>query len=282
MKYLELGTTKTGRDASISLWQPSKEWGSESYEAGTKAIGEVTGISFATGNLDATISNLAKKGIKVGETESDESGRLVEFQDVDGNTYFVYEERAKVRRAGLTRLDSITIASRDAEMTGEFFRRALGMRSSKIPATSFKVYRLHPGGTGLLPFTPTREMYPNPSDYESDLTHIGERTSIARNGEGSRRDSSIPTTTSTRSSSTARDAAVPHVAGIGASCAAWRIRRAWRRGHVWTNRPTASSGKLDAQERIRFATALPSSNVNTLSRSRRPRIVTPEATSFER
>ena len=177
-KYLELGTTKTGRDASISLWQPSKEWGSESYEAGTKAIGEVTGISFATGNLDATISNLAKKGIKVGETESDESGRLVEFQDVDGNTYFVYEERAKVRRAGLTRLDSITIASRDAKMTGEFFRRALGMRSSKIPATSFKVYRLHPGGTGLLPFTPTREMYPNPSDYESDLTHIGERTSI--------------------------------------------------------------------------------------------------------
>ena len=49
---------------------------------------------------------------------------------------------------------------------------------SKIPATSFKVYRLHPGGTGLFPFTPTREMYPNPSDYESDITHIGERTSI--------------------------------------------------------------------------------------------------------
>lgn len=177
-KYLALGATKTGRDASITLWQPSPEWGAETYEAGTRALGEVTGISFATTNLDATISMLSKKGVKVGETESEESGRLVEFEDVDSNTFFVYEAKAKVRRPGLARVDSITIACRDAALTGEFLRKALGMRSSKVPATDFKVYRLQPGATGLLPFTPTREMYKNPADYESDMTHIGERTSI--------------------------------------------------------------------------------------------------------
>ena len=39
-------------------------------------------------------------------------------------------------------------------------------------------YQFSPKGTGIMPFTPTKEMYDNPSDYDSDMAHIGEDTSI--------------------------------------------------------------------------------------------------------
>lgn len=177
-RYLTLGATKTGLDASLGLWQPEPSWGAEMYEDGMKAIGEVTGISFATGNLDATVSLLAQRGVKVSDMQAEESGRLVEIEDIDGNTLFAYEQKARPRRTGLTRLDSVTIACHDTAVTGAFFQKALGMRPSKIPRTNYTVYRLRPEGTGLLPFTPTRELYRDPADYDSDMKHIGELTAI--------------------------------------------------------------------------------------------------------
>jgi catechol 2,3-dioxygenase-like lactoylglutathione lyase family enzyme len=39
-------------------------------------------------------------------------------------------------------------------------------------------YRLSREGTALTPFTPSPEFYKDPKDYENDLAHIGENTSI--------------------------------------------------------------------------------------------------------
>jgi predicted enzyme related to lactoylglutathione lyase len=39
-------------------------------------------------------------------------------------------------------------------------------------------YRLAPGGTALTPFTPKAEFYKDPKEFENDMAHIGENTSI--------------------------------------------------------------------------------------------------------
>lgn len=41
-----------------------------------------------------------------------------------------------------------------------------------------RFYSLSPRGTALMPFTPSKEMYDDPKDYEDDLAHIGENTSV--------------------------------------------------------------------------------------------------------
>lgn len=178
--YLSLGVTKGGRDAGLDLWQPVPEWGETMYRAGLEEVGSVTGIGFRTSNLDKTVEQLAGRGVKV-EKSSDTFGRL---WDPDGNVLFLAQERRpKVRRTGLRGIDFITVVVSDVDRAGGFYR-SLGMKPKRVPGEEgadedFTVYRLAPDGTAIMPFTPTREMYDNPADYDEDMAHLGEVTSIA-------------------------------------------------------------------------------------------------------
>lgn len=178
--YIALGATKGGKDASLNLWQPVESWGPEMYEAGLKQVGTVTGVGFSTSDAKRTVELLKRRAVKV-ETEG-ESGEFARFSDPDGNVLFLEQaSRPKVRRVGLQRLDFVTIVSRDAARAGEFFTTALGMKGKRVrggEGEAFTVYRLSPEGTAVMPFTPTREMYENPADYDADMTHLGENTSI--------------------------------------------------------------------------------------------------------
>ncbi len=176
MGYLALGATKGGKDASLNLWQPTPEMFGPEYENAVKQIGGITGIGFMTSNLEKTIATLKSKGVRV--QEPGEEGMATVF-DPDGNAFFVFEHpKPKVRRAGLQSLEFVTIASRNADKAGEFFTKSLGMKSKKLPQEGMTEYRLSRGGTALTPFTPSREFYTDQQDYENDLAHIGENTSI--------------------------------------------------------------------------------------------------------
>jgi catechol 2,3-dioxygenase-like lactoylglutathione lyase family enzyme len=176
--YLALGATKGGADAALTPWQPTKEWGAEMYESRMKMIGGVTGIGFLTNDLKGTVADLKKKDVK-SEVER-EDGTFGRFTDPDGNVLFVAQpDKPKVRRKGLSALSFVTVASADSKKTGEFFRKALGMRQRRVPGEEgFVDYRLSDKGTSIMPFTPTKEMYDNPADYEADKAHIGEETGI--------------------------------------------------------------------------------------------------------
>src|SRR5947199_8214795 len=62
--YLALGATTGGKDASLTPWQPTPEWGQEIYEARLKMIGGLTGIGCLTNDLQATVADLQKQGVK--------------------------------------------------------------------------------------------------------------------------------------------------------------------------------------------------------------------------
>ena len=180
MGYLALGATKGGEDASLDLWQPDPKWGQEVYDQGMKSIGIVTGIGFQTSNLEKTVAQLASRGVKV-EKDSDTFAR---FRDPDGNVLFIQQEqRPKVKRAGLQSIAFVTVAVRDEAKAGAFFK-TLGFKSRKVPGESraegesYTVYRLGPTGTSILPFTPTKKMYEDPAEFDSDMAHIGEDTGI--------------------------------------------------------------------------------------------------------
>src|SRR6058998_2921370 len=119
--YLALGATKGGEDAALTPWQPVPEWGKEMYESRLKMIGGVTGIGFITNDLKRTIADLKKKGTKTAvDGESQTFGR---FTDPDGNVLFLAQPaKPKIRRAGVSLLGFVTVASRDSKKTGEFFR----------------------------------------------------------------------------------------------------------------------------------------------------------------
>jgi len=179
--YLNLGATKGGADAGLSLWQPSPQWPSAMYEEGMKQIGVVTGIGFRTSDLARTAEALRKRRVKV-EKDSETFARI---WDADGNVLFLQQQRRpKARRAGLQTLEFVTVVSRDAERSGAFFR-ALGFKAKKIPGEegaegeSFSVFQLSREGTSIMPFTPERAMYEDPSDYDADMAHIGENTGIS-------------------------------------------------------------------------------------------------------
>ena len=178
--YIALGATKGGEDAALNLWQPDAKWGPDMYEAGLKQIGTVTGVGFASTDLKRTVEQLKRKGVRV---EFDgESQDFSRFWDPDGNVLFLQQTpRPKARRAGLQRLEFVTVVSRDAAKAGVFFTKALGMKGKKVPGgegEGFTVYRLGSKGTSIMPFAPTREMYDNPADYDADLAHLGENTSV--------------------------------------------------------------------------------------------------------
>ncbi len=179
MGYLALGTTKGGGDASLNLWAPTREMWGPDYDDAVKQIGVVTGIGFLTTNLEKTIADLRRHKVKVEGPGGEGEGRIASIYDPDGNVLFAYESaRPKARRAGLLSLDFVTIASRDATRAGEFFTKALGMKGKHLTGEGLREYRLGPKGTALAPFAPARETYDDPKDYEEDMAHIGEDTSI--------------------------------------------------------------------------------------------------------
>jgi len=176
--YLALGATKGGQDASLTPWQPTPDWGQDVYESRLKMIGGITGIGFLTNDLKGTVADLKKKGVKA-EIER-EDGTFGRFTDPDGNVLFLAQPaKPKVRRKGVSALTFVTVVSKDSKKTGEFFKKALGMKSHRVPGEEgFTDYRFSEKGTSIMPFTPTKEMYDNPSDYDSDLAHIGEETGV--------------------------------------------------------------------------------------------------------
>ena len=177
--YLALGATKGGVDADLNVWQPVPSWGTEWYESGLKQIGGVTGIGYRTSSLAKTVEALSKRGVDAAvDSQAERFGR---FTDPDGNVIFLVEPaKVPARRAGLAALEFITIASRDRKKAGTFFTKALGMKVRRVPGEEeeFVSYYLVPKGTSLSPFTPTREMYTDPADYDADMAHVGEPTSI--------------------------------------------------------------------------------------------------------
>src|SRR5207244_13545932 len=42
----------------------------------------------------------------------------------------------------------------------------------------FDSYQLSPKATAITPFTPRKDIYDNPADYDADVAHIGEETGI--------------------------------------------------------------------------------------------------------
>ena len=178
-EYLELGATKGGEDASLNLWRPTREMWGEDYGEAEKSIGSVTGIGFLTTNLTATLESFRRKKVKIEGPAPAGRAQIATVYDPDGNSLFVLEPpKPKVRRTGLLSLQMATVASRDAARAGEFFTKSLGMRGGRSDEEGMRFYRLSPRGTSLMPFTPTKEMYDNAKDYEEDLAHIGENTSI--------------------------------------------------------------------------------------------------------
>jgi len=177
--YLALGATKGGEDAALTPWQPVPEWGQEMYESRLKMIGGVTGIGFITNDLKRTVADLKKRGVKTAvDGESETFGR---FTDPAGNVLFLAQPaKPKVRRAGVSALGFVTVASRDSKKTGEFFRKALGMRKQRAESDEegFDSYQLSPKATAITPFTPRKDIYDNPADYDADMAHIGEETGI--------------------------------------------------------------------------------------------------------
>lgn len=178
-EYLVVAATKGGEDAGIGLWQPRPETFGDMYESSMKQIGAVTGIGFTTGNLAKTMERLKGRGVRIEKYGPDPSGLFAGIWDQDGNVLFVAQDaKPKDRRAGLLALDFVTVASRDAARTGKFLSGSLGMKGRKSPGESMTGYRLGGKGTAITPFTPAKEMYDDPKDYEDDVGHIGEATGI--------------------------------------------------------------------------------------------------------
>jgi len=175
--YLALGATKGGEDATLDVWQPDPSWG-PMYEPGLKQVGTVTGVGFSTANLAKTVDGLRRRKVEVHVSKDPGDEDYARFKDPDGNTLFLFEDpKAAVRRPGFSRLAFVTVVARDGKRSGEFFGKALGMRGRET-GDGFFAYRLSSRGTSVMPFTPNREMYDDPADYDADMAHIGEETSI--------------------------------------------------------------------------------------------------------
>lgn len=178
-KYVEVGATKGGDDAGLILWQPTRAVWKEDFEEAHGSIGSVTGIGFLTTNLAATLESLKRKNVKVVGPGPAGQAQIATLFDPDGNSLFVAEpSKPKARRAGLQSLQWITVASRDAARTAEFYTKSLGMKEVMAGEDGMRFFSLGPRGTAIMPFTPNRKMYDDPKEYDEDMAHIGEDTAI--------------------------------------------------------------------------------------------------------
>lgn len=175
--YLEMAARKGGKDALLNLWT-AKAWGLSAKEA-KKKIGVTTGVGFSTDNFEATVASLRRKRVKMDVWPDTEGYRMATVYDPDGNGLFITSDTKKKKknagRSGLTALDFVTISSRNSKRSGAFFQKALGMTKEGRDMAS---YRLSPGGTALMPFTPRKASYERVSQYKADLAAIGEDTAI--------------------------------------------------------------------------------------------------------
>ncbi len=177
--YLALGAAKEGPDAALDVWQPSEMLGRERFETASTQIGGVTGVGFTVGNLAKTLEALRARGVTV-EAEG-ESPTMARFTDPDGNILFLSQGSKKgAKVAGLTRLEWVTVVTRDQAKADAFFTKALGMKKETMAEEGMTMtfYRLGAKGTSIMPFVPTREMYDDPKGYDEDMAHVGEDTSI--------------------------------------------------------------------------------------------------------
>ena len=176
--YLELGTSKTGEDASINVWQPTRELWGDVYDDVKNQIGVVTCIGFSSGDIEWTVKGLKRKKVEV-EWPSMGDENMATVTDPEKNSFFFFQsEKSKQKKAGLQKLEFVTVVTRDWKKAGEFWTRAVGMKRGMEFEENFWAYSLSPRGTSLCPFTPVKEMYSNVSDYEDDMKHIGEYTGI--------------------------------------------------------------------------------------------------------
>ena len=180
MGYISLGPTLGGGDAGLNLWEPAESWGPDMYKAGLKSIGGVAGIGYLTTDLKKTVDGLKKRGV---EASIEENGTFGSFTDPDGNVLFIQQQpRPKAKKAGLQRLAFITVVSSDAPKTGEFLVKGLGMKRHKMTGEGgqdYTNYTVGAEGTSIMPFTPSKMQYTDPKDYETDMEHLGENTTIS-------------------------------------------------------------------------------------------------------
>lgn len=171
--YLELAVKKGGKDALLNLWTP-KAWGLSAKEAKQK-VGVTTGVGFHADNFEGTLAQLKRRGVKVNVWSEGEGWYMATVHDPDGNGLFISSDAKKSKaKPGLTRLDYVTISSRNSKRAGAFFKK-IGL---KKVGGEWAVYRAAPGGTSLMPFTVKRSNYETVKDYKADLAAIGEDTAI--------------------------------------------------------------------------------------------------------
>ncbi len=174
--YLALGANKGGEDASVNIWEPTREMWGDTYDEIKDQVGVVTGIGFRTGDLKGTVEALKRRKVKVDWSGED---NMANVTDPEGNSFFIVGPlKPKRRKPGLQSLEFVTIVTRDWKRSGNFWTKSVGMRRGREVEEGFWPYRLSPRGTSIAPFTPVKGMYENPLDYEYDMKHIGEYTGM--------------------------------------------------------------------------------------------------------
>jgi len=179
LRYLAVGSSKGGQDASLTVWRPdASTWGTD-FEPAVRRIGQVTGIGFATLDLDATVEGLHLRQVRAAVLGEEAGERYGWFFDADQNMFFLVEPaKPHVQRAGLAGMDFVTIVTRDRDVSVDFFHRALGMHVRWSRKEDYVECRLGARGTAIAPFTPRREDYQTRENYERDMAHLGEKTMI--------------------------------------------------------------------------------------------------------
>jgi uncharacterized glyoxalase superfamily protein PhnB len=93
--WVELGLP--GGFTKIAIVEPTKELGESYYNYLTQRIGEATGISFETFDINALYEELKAKGVKFEEPPKKMpwGGFMTTFVDLDGNEFEVVEDRTQ-------------------------------------------------------------------------------------------------------------------------------------------------------------------------------------------
>ena len=88
--YLELGANKAREDASLNIWQPTREMWGDVYDDVKNQVGVVTGIGFSTGDIEATVKALTRKRVGV-EWPSMGDKNMANVADPEENSFFLFQ-----------------------------------------------------------------------------------------------------------------------------------------------------------------------------------------------